>query len=333
MKRTISGTIYDLYFHNDFDGWASAAVMLSFLESRGGHIGHFVPIDHDLQEQWRDDGFFAKHRLFAGKRYAPVVLDFPFHSGTAFWFDHHPTTFKKEEWKKTFREDPAHAYRPRYASCCHMTVAMLRRNFGWRPPDHFRELTRWLDVIDGAQYTSAKETIDMKEPAFAVDSFINAQKDPRRTAGGMVRLLAEMPLDELAKLPSIAAAGNLDRRRAVRNLAFYRKYLVRSGNATIIDLMRHRDRLLRYAPYYLFPKVPYSIRITKKGTLYHLGVGKNPWMSVVRKVHIGELMKKYGGGGHAGAGAAEFHDAASLRKAQEEILAVMNRPIRHAGKK
>ena len=41
---------YDLYFHNDFDGHASAAVMLSFLGGRGDRIGHFVPVDFDLQD-------------------------------------------------------------------------------------------------------------------------------------------------------------------------------------------------------------------------------------------------------------------------------------------
>ena len=70
-------------------------------EGRGDRIGHFVPVDFDLQAQWRDDEFFAKHRLFKGKRNAPVVLDFPFHPGTAFWFDHHLSPFKKEAWGKS----------------------------------------------------------------------------------------------------------------------------------------------------------------------------------------------------------------------------------------
>lgn len=333
MKTIIPGTVYDLYFHNDFDGWASAAVMLSFLESRGARIGHMTPIDHDLQAQWRDDDFFTKHRLFTGKRNAPVVLDFPFHPGTAFWFDHHPTAFKKEEWKEGFREDRAHAYRPSYASCCHMTVAMLKKNFDWRPPARFRELARWLDVIDGARYASAKATIDMKEPAFAINSFIDTNKEPAEAAARFLRSLAELPLREVADIPQIAAVGLRERRNAVRNLVFYRKHLRRYGATTFIDLARNRDRLLRYAPYYLFPKIPYSIRATKKGTFYHLGVGRNPWAPVPGRVHIGEMMKKYGGGGHAGAGAAEFKNAAAMRTAQEEIIAVLNKKIPHDGKK
>ena len=131
---------YDLYFHNDFDGWASAAVMVSFFECRGDRIGHFVPVDFDLQSQWLDDDFFTNHRLFKGRRNAPVVLDFPFHPGTAFWFDHHLSPFKKEAWRKSSVSDKTHAYRPQYFSCCHMTYDMLKRNFKWRPPAYFKQL-------------------------------------------------------------------------------------------------------------------------------------------------------------------------------------------------
>ena len=276
--------IYDLYFHNDFDGWASAAVMLSFLEGRGDRIGHFVPVDFDLQSQWLDDGFFTKHHLFRGKRNAPVVLDFPFHPGTAFWFDHHLSPFKKEAWQKKFHEDAEHAYRPQYFSCCHMAYDMLKRNFKWRPPAYFKELIAWLDVIDGARYASAKQTILMKEPAFAVDNFIDRQNGDPKKAEWLIRLLAVTFLGEVAKIPEIAAdrAARRGRKRS-QNLAFYRKHLVVRGNVTLIDLTEHQDKMLRYAPYYLFPKIRYGIRATMKGKLYHLGVGENPWVKKQRK--------------------------------------------------
>ncbi len=317
--------IYDLYFHNDFDGFASAAVMLSFFESRGDRVGHFVPIDHDLQSQWIRDDFFAKHRLFSGKRNAPVVLDFPFHPGTAFWYDHHPTAFKKEEWKKAFREDRAHAYRPRYYSCCHMAHAMLKRNFGWRPPAVFGELVAWLDILDAARYASAEETILMKDPAFAVTSYLDAESKTPKSAESLVRLFATTPLHEIAKMPRVAAAGRKDRKDAARNLVFYRKHLVAYKNATFIDLVRHRDRLLRFAPYYLFPKLPYSVRASKKGVFYHLGVSKNPWVRKKGRTHIGRLMRIYGGGGHDGAGAAEFKNEADMLRAKGEILEKLSR--------
>jgi hypothetical protein len=316
---------YDLYFHNDFDGWSSAAVMLLFLERRGDRIGHFVPVDFYLQAQWRDDGFFTKHRLFQGKRNAPVVLDFPFHPGMAFWFDHHLSPFKKEAWRKKFHEDAEHAYRPQYFSCCHMAYDMLRRNFKWRPPAYLKQLIAWLDVIDGARYASARQTILMKEPAFDVDNFIDQQAGDPKKAEWLIRQMATAPLKEVAKIPRIAAVGKRARRSAIRNLAFYRKHLTLCGNVTFIDLTRHGNKVLRYAPYYLFPKIRYSVRATMKGRLYHLGVGENPWIANKGKIHIGKLVKKYGGGGHLTVGAADLNTQKEAERAREEIIKILNK--------
>lgn len=319
---------YDLYFHNDFDGWASAAVMLSFLEGRRDHVGHFVPVDHDLQSQWIRDDFFVKHHLFKGKRFAPIVLDFPFHPGTAFWFDHHPTPFKKAEWKKKFHEDLSHIYRPRYFSCCHLAYAMLKRNFKWCPPEHLKELAVWLDSIDGARYVSAKEPILMKQPAFAIDNFIDAQSGNQKQAGWLIRRLATEPMDKVARIPRIAAIGRSVRQSVVQNLVFYRKHLARNGDVTVIDLVNHEKTFLRYAPYYLFPKIRYGIRTRKKGNLYSVGIGENPWLPHKGKIHLGRLVGKYGGGGHSSAAAVEFKTKEEAECAREEMVEKLNKAKR-----
>ena len=316
---------YDLYFHNDFDGWASAAVMLSFFEGRGDRIGHFVPVDHDLQEQWIKNDFFRKHHLFKGKRFAPVVLDFPFHPGAAFWFDHHPAAFKKEAWQKKFCEDRTHVYRPRYLSCCHMVHAMLVRNFKWRPPKYFGELIKWLDIIDGARFASAGQTFRMKEPAFTVSNFIDAQGRNPKTAEWLIRQLAAAPFRDAAKIPRVAAAGRRAREVVARNLAFYRKHLVLRGNATFIDLTGKEDKMLRFAPYYFFPKSRYGVRASMKGPFYHVGIGENPWLTNKGKVHIGRLLRQYGGGGHATAGGVEFKTEKESVRAQEKIIEILNK--------
>lgn len=317
--------IYDLYFHNDFDGHATAAVMLAFFASRGDTIGHFVPVDHDMQNEWRDDHFFSKHRLFKGKRNAPVVVDFPYHPGTAFWFDHHPTAFKKESWQKSFKGDLSHAYEPSYASCCHMAVATLERNFGWHPPKHFAELCVWLDIIDGARYASAKQTILLKEPALQADAFLESIGRSPRESAWFIKALTKQSFDEIAKVPKVAAAARRARARANASLAFYKKHLVVQGRTTYIDLTRNAGKMLRYAPYYLFPNMRYSIRATMKGSLYHLGVGSNPWLKERGGIHIGKLLKQYGGGGHQGAGGCEFGTREESLRATREILAVLNK--------
>src|ERR1700685_3337099 len=111
---------YDIYFHNDFDGRASAAVVLAFLRSRGDDIEHFTPVNYYLLSQWMDEKFFEKHKLFSGKRNPAIIVDFLYHPKAAMWFEHHATTFKRPEWEKKFKPDTFHRLEPQYPSCCHL---------------------------------------------------------------------------------------------------------------------------------------------------------------------------------------------------------------------
>ena len=321
--------IYDAYFHNDFDGRASAAVMLAFLRSRGDDIEHFVPVDFNLTKQWLDEKFFAKHRLFKGKRNPAIVLDFPYHPGAAIWFDHHPTTFKKEAWQKKFKRDMFHRLDSSYLSNCHLTYTALKENFGWKPPAHFRELVKWLDVIDGARYASAEQTIAIKEPALEVMAYVDGTEDDLRATAAFVKLLTEEPLGEIAKMPAVRTMAAAARKTNLKALAFYRSHLKVEGDATFVDLIGTDFATLRFAPYYLHPKVLYAVRVTKRGKFYHVGVGANPWMTAAARkkhadVHIGELMRKFGGGGHKNAGACEIATKRKAIAAAKAIIPVLN---------
>ncbi len=321
--------IYDAYFHNDFDGRASAAVMLAFLRSRGDDIAHFVPVNFDLTKQWLDDRFFARHALFKGPRNPAIVLDFPYHPGAAIWFDHHPTAFKKEEWKKKFRKDKFHRLDPEYLSNCHLTYTALKENFGWKPPARFKDLVKWLDVIDGARFVSAEQTIMLKEPALQVMAYVDGTEDDLSATVAFVKLLAEEPLGEIAELKAVKAMAKAAQKENLKGLAYYRKHLKVIGDASLIDLSGTEISSLRFAPYYLHPGVLYAVRLTKKGKFYHLGVGANPWLKgALRKkhadVHIGELMRKFGGGGHKNAGACEISSKRAVRAAIDAIVPVLN---------
>jgi nanoRNase/pAp phosphatase (c-di-AMP/oligoRNAs hydrolase) len=65
-----------------------------------------------------------------------------------------------------------------------------------------------------------------------------------------------------------------------------------------------------------------------KGKLFHLGVGENPWAANKGKIHLGELVKKYGGGGHLSVGATDLNTKGEADRAREEILKVLNKKKR-----
>src|SRR5581483_8268760 len=143
---------YDIYFHNDFDGHAAAAVMLAFLRSRGDDIEHFVPVKYDIIPEWRHTDFFMRHKLIAGPvrgRNPAIIVDFPFHPGAQFWFDHHLLPFREPKWEGIYKKElrrrkqrrpkgrapapsPYWRYDESYRSACHLVYDSLKKDFGWR---------------------------------------------------------------------------------------------------------------------------------------------------------------------------------------------------------
>lgn len=304
---------YDIYYHNDFDGRASAAVMLAFLRSRGDEIEGYFPLTYGAHEHLFD------RNAFAGKNPA-IIVDFMYHPGAAWWFDHHPTAFKKPEWKKHFRPDKQHRLDPKYPSCTHLVYASLVKDFKWRAPAHFKSFVKWADILDGAGYASARQTIEMKDPGVIINSYIEGMPHATREDKHMIDLMARKPLSTVIRDPSIARDIARLKKKVRSSIAFYEKHMRVFKRSTFIDLTKDPlNGLLRYAPYYLCPKSVYSFRMRPKGKWWYLGVSANPWRARENRFDIGKIMKKYNGGGHKGVGATEFHTRADAVRAFEKI--------------
>ncbi len=312
---------YDIYFHNDFDGRASAAVMLAFLQSRGDKIEHYVPVDFYLEKEWLREGFFKTNKLVSGRRNPAIVVDFPYHPAAAFWFDHHSTGIKKESWRKRFKPSKFHVLDPQQPSCCRVVINALRKNFGWKLPRRMQTLARAADLIDGAQFKNPKQTITLRDPATAIDAFIDETRTDPKLARWIIKLFAEKSFIGIASLPRIQKAAKKARARNLKALRFYEKNLKVLTNTAFIDLTHHSQDFLRYAPYYLCPNIVFAVRFIKKDGGYGLRVGANPWRkgsprSKIIGIHLGKLCARYGGGGHK--------DAAGINCAtRKEIEAIV----------
>ncbi|HVN26073.1 MAG TPA: hypothetical protein VMT99_00260 [Candidatus Paceibacterota bacterium] len=315
--------LYDIYFHNDFDGRASAAVMTAFLRSRGDDVGHFAAVDFDLQDQWMSERFFARHRLFAGRRNPAVVVDFFYHPAAAWWFDHHPTTFKKESWKKSYRPSRERVLDPSYVSCTRLVFESLKKNFGWKPPRLIGDLVKRADIVDGARYRTPRETIYLTTVETQLDAFIDETRKNPATAQRMIEDFATKPLPMIAKQPRIARVVTKLRAKNMKALAFYRRNLKIAGRVSVIDLEKANVETLRYAPYFLKPKIRYAIRITKKDGQFHVGIGDNAWMKP-GNVNLGALLARFGGGGHWGAGAVNFTSRKAVDQAVPKMVEALN---------
>lgn len=312
---------YDIYYHDDFDGRASAAMMLAFLKSRGDGIARYVPLTYGFEKAWLAADL-------SKKKHPAIVVDFLYHPKAAWWFDHHPTGFRKEAWRSAFRPDAQHHYDRSYGSACHLVYDALVRDFGWKPPRHLKELARVLDVFDSAKYPSARVTIEMKGPAYEVGAFIEALDHTVAEDKFLIGRLAAEPLARVAKAPRVARAVKALRKKMARSLAFYKKNIEKFGSVTFVDATKDPlNGFLRYAPYYFYPRSMYGIRIREKGKgVWYLGVGANPWRRSENRFELGKLMReRYGGGGHKGIGATEFRTRADAMKVVEVFKKLLDR--------
>ncbi len=304
--------VYDIYFHDDFDGRASAAVLWDYLKKRGDDIKGFYTVDYALEPRWPK---------FKFPRPA-IIVDFLYHPKAAMWFDHHVMPFLLPAWKKSFRRTKNMHWDSRYASCCHFIMDELTKYLGYRPPVHIRELAKWLDVIDGANYKSARQVIEMKEAPIQLAYFIEGRGKKGDPKTWLIKLLAEMPLGEIVKVPRVAKTISRIRKDLTSSLAYYRAHSEVNGKTVFTNVTEHTGLKVRFAPFYLFPTCVYSLTLKReRGGNYHLTVGASPWRREENGFHIGKFMhERFGGGGHKNVGGADIQSGKRALAITREII-------------
>lgn len=283
---------YDIYFHNDFDGRASAAVLLSFLRSRGDSVGKYVALAYDVKPNWRNMRF----------KNPTILVDFIYHPNVAWWYDHHVTSFIRKDWQNRFRQTKFSRWDSKYPSCCSLVLDSLKKDFKFKAPSHLKELARWLDVIDAAKFKSAKQTIEFKEPALRIMKFIDSHSSRGESLSWLINLLSAFSLKDIARHPRIMDEMKRIKKERDEAFAFYKKHLKIIGKTGVIDFGSRELLDLRFAMYYLKPDLRYNMIIKEIKSGFRFTVGTNPWGKVRNGKNIGELLARFGGGGHKAVG-------------------------------
>src|SRR5262249_33010640 len=146
MKRSDRNAPISLYFHDDFDGIASAVVAARFLQRRGHPGARFRPGDYDLTLDWASR---ALRRPFA-------IVACLHHPDASYWWDHHATTFASEDLRASYRDHPPERFWDPTASSCARMMHELFSRHGSRDRG-VSHLVRWADRIDSASYESANQ--------------------------------------------------------------------------------------------------------------------------------------------------------------------------------
>ena len=141
---------------NCFDGAATAALFADFYRRE---VAPDAAIDLQGVHHRRGDPF--EGLALDGDDNACVDFRYCASERMTWWFDHHASAFQPSELREHFEADQSGQkfFDPTARSCAAFAERVLRDRFGYRPPESFREVLDWADVIDGAQFDSARAAV------------------------------------------------------------------------------------------------------------------------------------------------------------------------------
>jgi len=308
-----------LYHDHCFDGAASAAFFTRFLESK------FYP---DAQFEFTGLAHKASQlfepSLFDGDVNAIVDFKYSTDPRLTWWFDHHQSAFLTPEDAEHFRRDTSgrKMYDPSFRSCTKYIATVAKERFGFDAPD-LADLVAWADIIDGAQYTNAKEAVELGEPAMRLTLVIEGSHGSE-TVQKIIRKMRHESLAAIAADPDIQAVYQPLYQRHLESLDIIRKEARCDDGVVFFDLIKDGvEGYNKFIPYYLFPQSIYTVSVSTSSFRTKVSVGSNPWAIKPVQHNLATICERYGGGGHPGVGAISFEIGAieQARKAAEEIAA------------
>ena len=231
-----------------------------------------------------------------------ILANVPYDPNAGMWFDHHLLTESNEKPPANFKG--RHKIAPSAARLVYDYYLEKYPN----DPDLLRlaELVEQTDRLDAAQLTP--EDVENPQGYILLGYTIDSRTGLGSFEGYFMKLvewLKTMSIEEVLQQPEVKE--RVDRIRA--DSAEFARLLKRNSfqlNNVVVTDLREIDRLPagnRFLIYRLFPESNVSLRV-------HWGPSRNSVIAAVGhsifnrtcNTSVGELMSKYGGGGHRGAG-------------------------------
>jgi hypothetical protein len=308
-----------VFFHDKcFDGTASAALFSRFYRERINSSVNFQfsGLVHRAGALFNENDFDGDENAIVDFKYSPSPK-------ITWWFDHHESAFLTPQDAEHYRagDKSRKFYDPDFKSCTKFLAQVAGEKFGFDPTP-VAELIHWADVVDGAQFSSAKMAVEMAEPAMKLTMVIESTNDPAFLPK-LIPLLVSEPLAQVIREPFVAALlpPLLERHRKSIDILRQRsecKQRTIFFDVTDYDLEGYN----KFIPYYLHPDSVYSIGLSSSSFRVKVAVGSNPWTDKKDMVNLARICERYGGGGHARVGAISFppDKGDDARKAAAEIV-------------
>ena len=243
-----------------------------------------------------------------------IIVNLPYVPGCGMWFDHHGS--------EADRVDVGGEFEGKYGIA--PSAARLIFDYYDSPKlQAFEEMLGYVDRVDAADLTVEDVTL----PEGWV--LLGYTCDPRSGLGRfqdyfhrLIDLVKKpTPIDEILADEEVSRRVDALEDDQVRFSAFLMSNSVVDGNVIITDLRDRSDVPSgnRFLVYTLFPKANVQARIfggINNSTVVALG---HSIFNRTCQTDVGKLLGEYGGGGHAGAGTAQFPAAESAPKIQAII--------------
>ena len=231
-----------------------------------------------------------------------ILANVPYDPRAGKWFDHHLLTESNEKPPEKF--DGKHAIAP---SAARLVFEYYSERF---PNDQrLKRLARLVDETDRLDAAQLNVS-DVEDPKDYI--LLGYTIDSRTGLGSfenyfmrLVQLLKEMPIQDVLKDPEVKARVDRIRNEQEEFKNLLQRNSFRLNNVVVTDL-REVNRLPvgnRFLIYTLFPDTNVSLRV-------HWGPSHASVIAAVGhsifnrtcKTSVGDLMSRFGGGGHRGAG-------------------------------
>jgi hypothetical protein len=308
-----------VFYHGKcFDGTASAAVFSRFYRERihPGATFQFIGLVHRAGALFDEDEFTGDENVILDFKYSPSPK-------ITWWFDHHQSAFLTPEDAQHYRRgDKSHKfYDPEFKSCTKFLAQIAQEKFGFDPRP-MQELIHWADIIDGAQFSSVQQAVEMAEPALKLTMAVEATNDPAFLPN-LIPLLAEKSLQQVIQDPLVAPLIGplMDRHR--NSIEILRQRSECKQGTIYFDITdKDLEGYNKFIPYYLHPESVYSVGLSSSNFRVKVSVGSNPWTRQRNMLNLAKICERYGGGGHARVGAISFPPGRDddARKAAAEIV-------------
>jgi hypothetical protein len=317
-----------VFYHGKcFDGTASAAVFSRFYRERINREAdfQFSGLVHRAGALFNERDFDGDENVIVDFKYSPSPK-------ITWWFDHHQSAFLSPEDAEHYRRsDKTHKfYDPDFKSCTKFLAYVAEEKFGFQPQP-LQELIHWADVIDGAQFTSPQQAVEMAEPAMKLTMVIESTND-QDFLPKLIPCLAREPLASVIEEPFVAPLIGPLMERHRRSIDILRQRADCKQGTIYFDITdQDLEGYNKFIPYYLHPESVYSVGLSSSSFRVKVAVGSNPWSRKQDMVNLAKICERYGGGGHARVGAISFppDQGDVARKAAAEIVSELRASENH----